>query len=102
MSRAREIAALVLLGAAAVLALALEEPDPALGPLVAAVLLMPWRDVVGRRPRRWTRRDLMALLLMLAALALTLLIADGVARVLIIAAIVSAHLASLVIFDPDH
>ena len=101
MTRARETAAYVLLAAAGVLALALEEPDPALAPLVAAALLMPWRDVMRRRPRRWTRRDPIALLLMLAALALTLLIPDGVVRVLIIAAIVSAYLASLLVLDPD-
>jgi hypothetical protein len=101
MTRAREIASFILLAAAAVFALALEEPDPALAPLVAAVLVMPWRHVTRRRPRRWTRADLIAFLFTLAALALTLLVPDGVVRALIIAAIVSAYLASLLVLDPD-
>jgi hypothetical protein len=101
MSRAREIAAYVLLAAVIGLAAGLEDPTPALVPLVAAVILMPWRDDMGRRPRRWTRRDLVAFLVMLVALALTLLIPDGIARALIIIAIVSAYLASWRILDPD-
>lgn len=101
MTRTREIAGFVLLAAAAVLAVALEEPDPALAPLVAAVLVIPWRHVMHRRPRRWTRADLIAFLLTLAALELTLLIPDGVVRALIIAAIASAYVASWLVLDPD-
>ncbi len=100
MTRAREIAGFVLLAAAAVLVLALEEPDPALGPLVAAVLVMPWRHVMRRPARRWTRADLIAFLLMLGALALTLLIPDGALRSLIIATIVSAYVGSILVLDP--
>jgi hypothetical protein len=91
----------VLLAAAAILTLALEEPAPAFLPLVVAIFVAPWRTWKAAEPRRWRRRDVAALVGFLTALALTLLMPDGLVRSLTIAALTAAWMASVWLWNPD-
>ncbi len=94
--RMREAASIALVMAAVVLDAV---PGPAIIAVLAALLTTPWRS--RKKPRRFTRADLVALSACIAALMLTLLMPDGPLRWLVIGTLIVAYLWSWWLLDPD-
>ena len=95
----------ILLVATVVGALALEDPTPVLLVLALALVVLPRPDWKRRPKRRMRAADRVVLAFTLAALALTLLMPDGVLRWTVIAGIFVAYLVSWPVLrraDRDH
>ncbi len=90
-----------LLGLSAVLALVLEDPAPAVLPLLLALPLRRRADFGKWRRTRWTRADIVAFVMFITALGLTLLIPDGLLRWIVSAALVMSYIASVRLLNPD-
>lgn len=99
---ARRVLSSILLVVTVVGAFALEDTTPVLLVLALALVVLPRSDWNRRPKRRMRAADWVVLAFTLAALALTLLMPDGVLRWTVIAGIVVAYIVSWPVLARDH